>query len=369
MPSSQASNRVRELREARGVSQVALAASAQLSRQSVGAIEAGRATPAVDVALRIARALDCPIEELFGATSPEARVWAEPAAAVSTGRVALAHIAGRWVAHPLAGDGLRTSADGLVCARVRDRLEVASLRASNEARENVIVTGCAPALGLLADRLNARPGAGRFLWFSGSSTRALDALERAQTHVAGVHLTDAKTGEANLAEVRRRAKDRRLSVFTLARWQAGLIVAAGNPKQIRGVADLARRGLRLVTREAGSGALQLLTRELRRAGLPVELARAATLSAPGHLEVAQSIALGAADVGIATRDAALAFGLELIPLAEERYDLVVAQSELADPRLQRMLDTMTTSAYRRELSALGYDVRSCGERVAELSAS
>lgn len=368
MLASRTSNRVREMREARGVSQVALAASVQLSRQSVGAIEAGRATPAVDVALRIARALDCPIEELFGATPPEARVWAEPAAEASSGRVALAHIAGRWVAYPLARDGLRTSADGLVCARVGRQLEIDALRASHEARENVSVTGCAPALGLLCDRLNARSGAGRFLWFSGSSTRALDTLERAQTHVAGVHLTDPETGEANLAEVRRRAKDQRLCVITLARWEAGLIVAAGNPRQIRGAADLARTGLRIVTREAGSGAQQLLSRELRRAGCPLDLERAATLCAPGHLEVAQAIALGAADVGIATRDAALAFGLDLVPLAEERYDLVVAQSELADPRLQRLLDTMTTSAYRRELSALGYDVRACGERVAELSA-
>jgi len=33
--------------------------------------------------------------------------------------------------------------------------------------------------------------------------------------------------------------------------------------------------------------------------------------------------LGAADVGVATRDAAIAFGLGFVPLAEERYDLVV----------------------------------------------
>ena len=46
------SNRVRQVRESRGVSQIALAAAAGLSRQSVGAIEAGRALPAVDVALR-----------------------------------------------------------------------------------------------------------------------------------------------------------------------------------------------------------------------------------------------------------------------------------------------------------------------------
>jgi molybdate-binding protein len=85
--------------------------------------------------------------------------------------------------------------------------------------------------------------------------------------------------------------------------------------------------------------------------------------------VAHAIAIGAGDVGIATRDAALAFGLDFVPLAEERYDLVVSRAELADPRMQRLLDTMTTAAFRRELVALGYDVRACGDRVAELGAA
>ena len=39
------SNRVRELREARGLSQIALAERSRLTRQSVGAIEAGMFKP------------------------------------------------------------------------------------------------------------------------------------------------------------------------------------------------------------------------------------------------------------------------------------------------------------------------------------
>jgi len=59
-------NRVRSTRVALGLSQATLAATTRLSRQSIGAIEAGRATPAVDVALRIAAALDSSVEDLFG---------------------------------------------------------------------------------------------------------------------------------------------------------------------------------------------------------------------------------------------------------------------------------------------------------------
>lgn len=362
-------NRVRELREARGVTQVALAASSQLTRQSVGAIEAGRATPAVDVALRIARALDCQVEELFGTATVEQRVWAEPTATAMTGRAALAHIAGRWIAYPLEREGIRIAADGIVSARRGGSVEVEPVRSSAESRENLMIMGCSLALGLLADRLNARAGGGHFVWFARSSTRALEALSRRHAHIAGVHLVDAKTGEANITDVRRHASNTPVAVITLGRWEAGLLLPPGNPKRVRSVADLGRSRLRLVVREAGSGALRLLERELKRAGLPSRLAGNAALRASGHLEVAQAISFGAADVGVATRDAAMAFGLSFVPLAEERYDLVISRPDLADPRLQRLLDTMTTAAYRRELSALGYDVRACGDRVADIGAA
>ncbi|MBZ5714229.1 substrate-binding domain-containing protein [Nannocystis pusilla] len=364
-------NRVRAAREACGMSQVELAEAANLSRQSVGAIEAGRATPAVDVALRLARALDCRVEDLFAVPTGELRIEAEPASAVPAGRVALAHVGGRWVAYPLTGEAMRLAADAIV-ARAPGRrgpVEVELVRPRVEAQGNLVVMGCAAALGVLADRLSIRAaGAGRCVWLPRSSTQALAALAAEHTHVAGVHLVDGRTGEANVPDVRKHT-GAALVLITLARWEAGLLLAPGNPRKVRGAGDLGRRGLRLVAREAGSGARRLLERELQRAGLPATLADAAPVRASGHLEVAQAIASGAGEVGVATRDAALAFGLEFVPLAEERYDLAIPRALLADPRVLRFLDAMTSAAFRRELSSLGYDVRGCGDRVAELAAA
>lgn len=359
-------NRVRELREALGLSQIELAAAVRLTRQSIGAIEAGRATPAVDVAIRLARALGRRVEELFEAGAAESVVPESSAEAVD-GRLALAHIAGRWVSHPLAGDGLRVSADALVGAAGRREVEL--LRGSAEARDNLVVMGCAAALGLLADRLNARPGAGRCLWLARSSTAALQALAMDRTHVAGVHLVDDGSGEANVPDVRRLAGAAPLVLTTLARWEAGLVLAPGNPKRICGAADLGRRGLRLVAREPGSGARRLLERELRRAGLAPALATAARMIVPSHLAVADAVALGAADVGVATRDVAITRGLHFVPLAEERYDLATTLSALGDPRIQRLFNAMTAAPFRRELATLGYDVAHCGERAAEIRAA
>jgi putative molybdopterin biosynthesis protein len=347
------------MRETRGLSQVALARSARLTRQSIGAIEAGRAMPAVDVALRLAKALECAVEELF-ATSESSRLAATPTGEPRGGRVALARIAGSWVSYPLGGAGMRVRADGIAAG------DVELLHSETELRENTILMGCAPALGLLADRLNSRRGRGRFVWIPGSSTSALDACANGKTHVAGVHLVDERTGQENVADVRRHARAD-LVLVTLARWEQGLVVAPGNPKKLRRAADLARRSIRVVTREKGSGARRLLDRELRREGIS-RLARP-PMQASGHLEVAHAVSIGGADAGIATRDASIAYGLDFVPLAEERYDLVFAAAAASDPRIARLLDALTTVAFRRELRALGYDVTACGERVAEIRAT
>jgi putative molybdopterin biosynthesis protein len=359
-------NQVRAIREARGISQAALADAASLSRQSVSAIETGRATPAVDVALRIARALECRVEDLF-ASPAQAALEVEPASPALGARVALARVAGRWVAHPLQRTELRAAADGLVESVAAKRAAVTPLRSAAELSRTIVVMGCAVGLGVLAERLNTRSGAGRFLWLSRSSTAAVEALSRRHTHVAGVHLVDPDTGEADLRAVRALARSAPVALFTLARWELGLVTAAKNPKRIRSVADFSRRGLRLVTREPGAGAQRVLEAELRRAGLPLSIARAAQVRASGQLEAACAVSIGAADGGIVSRDAALAFGLEFQPLSEERYDLVVPASELDDPRISRLLEEVTAQSFRRELESLGYDARPAGEHVATLS--
>ncbi|HEY0463792.1 MAG TPA: substrate-binding domain-containing protein [Polyangiaceae bacterium] len=362
------SNCLRELRQARGLSQSALANAVKLSRQSVHAIETGRAVPAVDIALKLASVLDCSVEALFAGRLTEQALTTEAVGESFRGRVSLAHIADRWLSYAMSPVGLGRSADAVVSRATRGRVEVELLRTPAELRENVVVMGCAPALGLLADRLNAHAGPGRFLWLSRSSTSALEALGRGQTHLSGVHLVDAKTGEANVPDARSHSQQRALVLITLAVWEVGLVVAPGNPKRILQISDLGTPGVRLISRESGSGARRLLERELRRARLPIELAERA-MQASGHLELAHAVSIGAGDVGIATRDAALAFGLSFVPLAEERYDLVLPRDELTDPRLARLFDVMTSGPFRRELSSLGYDLEQCGERVAEIPAA
>ncbi len=360
-------NHVRELRESRRWSQAQLAARSALTRQSIGAIEAGRAVPGVDVALRLASALSCSVETLFSSHTAT-RLSAEADTPAHIGRVALARLHGRWVAYPLSTQ-LHLAADGLATRQRGSRVTVETIRPLEMARETIVLMGCAAGLGLLSDRLNAHGGVGRFLWFSRSSSDALGALAARRTHIAGVHLVDGASGEANLTDVGRSIRDESVAVITLGSWEAGLVLASDQAGRIRAVADLTRRGLRLALREPGSGARRLLDRELERAGIPLSSLRALNAPLEGHLDVARAIALGAADAGIATRDAALSFDLPFVALAEERYDLVIPLQHLEQPSVQRLLDAMTAGPFRRELSALGYDMQDSGRRVAELNAA
>jgi len=86
--------------------------------------------------------------------------------------------------------------------------------------------------------------------------------------------------------------------------------------------------------------------------------------ASGHLAAAWQVRTGAADCCVATRAAARLLGLDFLPLASERYDLVIRRRHLDFPPMQALLDTLSRSSFRRELeSAGGYDTRAAGQRL------
>ncbi|HEY1958277.1 MAG TPA: substrate-binding domain-containing protein [Polyangiaceae bacterium] len=338
-------NRVRKRRLAASLTQGELAARSEISRQALHAIESNRSSPSVEVALAIARSLSTTVDALF---ADDARRSARLAAS-ATGRVALAWMRGRWVAHALGARDVAADA-------IADGRRATLLRDESELRENVIVMGCAPVLGALCDRLNGERAGARCVWLPRDSTRALEALRDGETHVAGSHLVDRRSGEMNV-EASRLAP--RCALVTLAHWEVGLLVAKGNPLRIRRAADVTRRGTRLVTREKGSGARRMLDRALAAEGASGALATAVATS---HGDVARAIALGAFDVGPGVRETALTHDLDFVPLGVERFDLAVGAPD--DPRVSRLLDAVTRADVRREMRALGYDTQQSGTRVA-----
>lgn len=365
--------RVREHRLAAGLSQQELGDRAGLTRQAVSAIESGRYLPNTAVALRLAQALGCPVEELFRLPEAPPRVEAElvgEAPITNERRVQLARVGDRLLAQPLHGaTSPFTPADGLLAGDAdSDATVPVDLLVEPGVLDNtVVVLGCDPALALLSAHLTRRYPSLRLIWNHAGSLAALRALGRGEAHAAGTHLRDAESGEFNVPFVRRELAGRRVQVVTLAEWQQGLIVAAGNPRGIASVADLARPDVTIVNREPGSGGRALLDMRLREAGLSGDQVRGYTRVVPTHLAVAEAVRSGAADAGPGILAAARALGLDFVPLQEERYDLVIPTEHLEAPPVQALLETAVSPAYRAEVEALGgYDSARAGSLVTTL---
>ena len=58
-------NTIRRLRDERSFTQEALASACGVTRQTIIALEAGRYGPSLELAFRIARALDAGVEDVF----------------------------------------------------------------------------------------------------------------------------------------------------------------------------------------------------------------------------------------------------------------------------------------------------------------
>ncbi|GGS01340.1 substrate-binding domain-containing protein [Deinococcus sedimenti] len=338
---------LRERREAAGRTAASLAAEVGVSRQALGRIESGGAVPSTLVALRLARALHCAVEQLFELGQPQLTV---PLDAPPGTRVRLARLGAEVRAVPLGGEaGLHQPADGVVRAAAGPgRVTVDLLAPPGDLERTALVAGCDPALGLLCGRLGAE---GRAAWVPHDSLGALAAAARGEVHVAGLHLGG---GDAH-----RQVIARTLPGAALVRaWQVqqGLMLAPGNPLGVRGAPDLARRDLRLVTRAAGAGGRALLDRWFQVAGLSgrERAARhARSLLADSPLAAAALVARGEADAAPGPSSAARAHGLTFVPLHLDAFDLAVPERHLGHPGVQALLSAARSAAFLDDLRSVG----------------
>jgi putative molybdopterin biosynthesis protein len=380
--SSPVENRIRSRRQAAGLSQQELARRCSMTRQAMNAIEAGHYVPSTLVAMRLAKALGCRVEDLFLLTEASRHIEAEwlgglSPADVDRTRTQLARVGNRLLARPLLGAAAFTAADGLTISAAREGHThsvskpwvTVDLWVDGELPERtVVVLGCDPALALLGAHVTRRYPAHRLIWVESSSLAALRLLGCGEAHAAGTHLWDPDTDECNIPFVRRELSGRRLVIVTLSEWQQGLIVARGNPKGISGPAELARPDVTTVNREPGSGSRTLLDLWLQGADVAATQVNGYSREVSSHLAVAEAVAHGQADAGPGIMAVARALGLDFIPLQEERYDLVIPLEFLNAPAVQAMLDIAVSRAFQGELEALGgYDSSKAGTVVAELA--
>ena len=195
----------------------------------------------------------------------------------------------------------------------------------------------------------------------------LIAVKKGEAHIAGTHLLDETTGEYNIPFIKRLLPEKRVVLINLVYRTQGLIVRKGNPKNIKGFEDLKKEDVVFINRQAGSGTRLLLDKHLKEIGINPSQIRGYENEEYTHMGVAQAVASGRADVGLGILAAAKALNLDFIPVAEERYDILIAKEFLELEIIQALLDVIKNDEEFKKavLSLGGYDIRDMGKTVYE----
>jgi molybdate-binding protein/DNA-binding XRE family transcriptional regulator len=367
---------VKATRQRLGMQQQDVAEAIGVSRQTLSLIEAGETVPSTQIALALARELRCRVEDLFSLHSDGQVIEAEFVGEADLGpkdarkkRVSLGWVADRWVARVLETDealALGTPADGIATLSIQKgntRAKVRPLRDVESLQRNLLVAGCDPALGVLGRHLEERFHGPRLHWIEKASRPALEELAKRRVHIAGMHLLGQGNAGDNATAVRERFGSEAMVLVTLASWEQGFV--SRSEQKYKSVADLERKGTRIVAREGGASAQELMESVYRKAGrawkhdTPVAIAR-------GHRAVAQMVAMGMGDVGVATRSAAASFGLHFEPLAEARFDLVFPAALAALAPVQALLDCLSSARFRQDIAGMtGYQTARTGMAFTE----
>ena len=289
-------------------------------------------------------------------------------------RVRIGRVGGRYVATPIGkGAGALTSlmrSDGLVVVpRLSEGIEAnqpvqAQLFRSRSQIDNTAVLSGSHDLtiDLINDLLHATSSGTTVSSANLGSMGGLSALGRREAHAAGTHLLDPESGEYNIPFVKKLLADREVVLIQLVYRQQGLIVAPGNPMQIKDIGDLAR--VRFINRQRGSGTRILLDKMLSDAELEANAVAGYPREEYTHLAVATAVKHGTVDAALGIFSAAKALGLAFVPLIEERYDLCIPREELDSPIMKRVLDVVSSAKFRIGAEELGgYSTRETGTLV------
>ncbi len=244
-----------------------------------------------------------------------------------------------------------------------EQVKVRLYRSPHELKRTVVAIGSHDlTLDLLAQFLAERQGGFRLMSANVGSLGGLVALRRGEAHLAGSHLLDPETGIYNESYIRRYLPDRKIVLLTLVGREQGWIVPTGNPKGLAGWSDIANTELRYVNRQRGAGTRVLLDYELEQRGIDPSQIRGYAREEYTHLAVAAAVASGVADLGLGIMAAARALDLDFVPLAHERYELVIPEEFYESSLLQPLLQTIYDQDFKAAVDELpGYDTGVMGQ--------
>jgi putative molybdopterin biosynthesis protein len=187
-------------------------------------------------------------------------------------------------------------------------------------------------------------------------------LLRGEVLAAAIHYHASDTADANPRLIRRLPGLHDGVLIAIAKREQGLLVAPGNPRGVSSLEDALAQGARFAMRQKGAGAQMLLDVLLERLGVKADDVKRLDPPCLTGPDLANAIAHGGADCGVATRSAAKAARLDFVPLLFEHFDLALRQADYFRPPMQALMKTLRSERLRAQaLDRTGYDVSQAGE--------
>lgn len=292
-------------------------------------------------------------------------------------RVRLGHVGEKLVASPLSrGSGVVTSfmkADGLLEIpqgtegyETGQTVSVHLLRNKADLKKTLVAIGSHdPLLDELADLFRID---GQYFLSSAhvGSMGGIMAVRRGEAHVAGIHLLDERDGSYNRSFLQKYFPNGGVHLVECVGRTQGLMLAAGNPKKIRSLADLAQAGISYINRQKGSGTRILFDHLCRKEHINPKSIYGYDREEFTHTAVAAQIAAGSGDAGMGIWSAAKLYGLDFLPVCTEQYDLLIPDHAWELPMVQKLLELLKSQAFRARLEGLGGYTLQCPGTVREL---
>ena len=255
--------------------------------------------------------------------------------------------------------------DEWVMASARESVSISTPRSTPE--NQVVIAGSNDlALELLAKNTAVQHPRYTISISNVGSLAGLIALQKGNCHVAASHLLDLETGEYNSSFIKKHFSNLKIVLLNLAHREQGMIVKKGNPLGIRTVKDLANKTLTFVNRQEGSGTRVLLDYRLKELDIDPAVIPGYSKTSLTHMDVALEVFSGSADVGIGILAAARMLDLDFVPLATERFDLVIPAENYATGAVKALREVLSSDEFKSHIRNMGgYETRDTGKIVYE----
>jgi putative molybdopterin biosynthesis protein len=289
-------------------------------------------------------------------------------------RVNLVSRGGRYYAYPLPrGASVFSSlsrADAIV--RIPENIEgydedeevrAVLLRPEHELQNRLHIVGSHDlSLDVMRDMIKTAHPAMDLLSAHVGSLSGIIAVRKGVIDMATTHILDEQEKVYNIPAAKKYLGDKRFSLIHIARRTQGLVTAKGNPRAIKHLEDIARKDVKFINRQVGSGTRILLDMMLKEKGIHRDSVQGYDREEPTHASTAILVREGIADVGLAIYAVARIFNLDFIPITEEEYDLLVTDEFMSDPKFTILMDLLTSAQFTGRLNELGgYTTKDTGK--------